>query len=286
MHRHVPAPRQPRFGQSRISISGSAPSGSRTSVTGALARVGRRRKPGAQARSPPTVADSPTDAACGASVASRARPSASRSPRLLAGQGVQLVDDDALESRAKISRRIGIGEQQRQRFRRGHQDVAAAARAGAGAWPAACRRSASRRARRGPSRRSASRGCGGCRRPAPSAARCRACAARPRARFAARPGDGRKPASVLPPPVGAISRAERPSCAASSIASWCACGRQPRLSNQRAKRGGEEVGSSRHVCLKCSRPRPSTPTLPRKGGGSYCVPRKSLFSRLPGRANS
>ena len=49
---------------------------------------------------------------------------------------------------------------------------------------------------------------------------------------------GRKPASVLPPPVGAISRAWAPSRAACTMASWWARGAQPRAANQSAKRSG------------------------------------------------
>ena len=58
-----------------------------------------------------------------------------------------------------------------------------------------------------------------------------------RARRRARRGVGRKPASVLPPPVGAMSRSAG-SPARASIASWCGCGDQPRRANQAAKRGG------------------------------------------------
>ena len=55
---------------------------------------------------------------------------------------------------------------------------------------------------------------------------------------------GRKPASVLPAPVGATSRAERPTCAAASSASWCGRGAQPRAANHSAKAGGKAVGEA------------------------------------------
>ena len=48
-----------------------------------------------------------------------------------------------------------------------------------------------------------------------------------------RPGVGRNPASVLPPPVGAISSTLSPARAASSMASWCGRGVQPCAANQR-----------------------------------------------------
>jgi hypothetical protein len=50
---------------------------------------------------------------------------------------------------------------------------------------------------------------------------------------------GKKPASVLPAPVGATSSTERPARAFSSSSSWCARGCQPRLANQRAKVWGK-----------------------------------------------
>ena len=56
---------------------------------------------------------------------------------------------------------------------------------------------------------------------------------------------GRTPASVLPPTVGATSSAERRARAASTMASWCACGVQPRALNQSAKRAGRAGGSNK-----------------------------------------
>ena len=170
---------------------------------------------------------------------------------LAGGEGMQLVDDHAAQAGEELHG-IGIAQQQRQRFRRGHQEIgrplalaqAAALRRVAGAAFGAHRQL--------PSRRSASRGCGGCRWPAPSGARCRACAARPcpscgRGRLPASRrsvssiNDGRKPARVLPPPVGAISSALLPCRARSIRASWCGRGAHPRLSNQRENRSGRPI---------------------------------------------
>ena len=53
--------------------------------------------------------------------------------------------------------------------------------------------------------------------------------------------EGRKPASVLPAPVGATSRALRPARAAASISSWCRRGAQPLAANQSAIAGGRFV---------------------------------------------
>ena len=50
---------------------------------------------------------------------------------------------------------------------------------------------------------------------------------------------GRNPASVLPAPVGAISRTERPPRAFANSSSWCARGVQPRLANQRLNTAGK-----------------------------------------------
>jgi hypothetical protein len=61
-----------------------------------------------------TVADRPTRRLRGASAASRARPSASRSPRLVPASGVQLVDDDRRRP-ANIVAASAQDEQQRQR---------------------------------------------------------------------------------------------------------------------------------------------------------------------------
>ncbi len=53
----------------------------------------------------------------------------------------------------------------------------------------------------------------------------------------------RNPAKVLPPPVGAISRALRPARAAAIIASWCGRGIQPRRANQDANGSGSGSGN-------------------------------------------
>ena len=136
-----------------------------------------------------------------------------------------------------------VAEQQAQRFGRGQQDLRrphALARLAVGR---ACRRSASRPGSAGPSPRSGSADCAARRPPAPSAARCRACAARPSAARPARPGVGRKPASVLPAPVGATSRALRPARAAASISSWCRRGAQPLRGEPVGDRRGQGLGT-------------------------------------------
>jgi hypothetical protein len=55
---------------------------------------------------------------------------------------------------------------------------------------------------------------------------------------------GRNPASVLPAPVGATSRAERPAFALARRSSWCARGAQPRPANQARKRSGRKSAGS------------------------------------------
>ena len=64
---------------------------------------------------------------------------------------------------------------------------------------------------------------------------------------------GRKPASVLPPPVGAISSVSRPVPAWSSSANWCACGRQPRALNQPANGSGSPAGAASTIRLLFAR---------------------------------
>ena len=134
---------------------------------------------------------------------------------------MQLVEHDALEAAEQIGR-VGAGQQQRELLGRGEQDVgriAALALALRGRRVAGAGLDADRQAHLA---RPALRGCARCRPPAPSAARCRACAGRrsvghsfagrntSRAGLGCRARSistrvGRKPASVLPPPVGAIS---------------------------------------------------------------------------------
>ena len=55
---------------------------------------------------------------------------------------------------------------------------------------------------------------------------------------------GRKPASVLPAPVGAISSAERPASAWASSSIWWGRGAQPRPANQPRKAGGRAARGS------------------------------------------
>ena len=148
-------------------------------------------------------------------------------------QRVQFVEDDALE-RAEQIRPVGGGEQQRQLLRRRQQESPADRGAGAAASRPACRRCASRCGSAVPSRRAAfqiARDIDGQRlqrrnvermqaalaahataerrsaSPAPLAARAAAGASLNSTRL------GKNPASVLPPPVGAISSTERPAWA-------------------------------------------------------------------------
>ena len=140
---------------------------------------------------------------------------------------MQLVEHHALEAAEQV-RGVGAGQQQRQLLGRGEQDVgriAALALALRGRRVAG----AGLDAVGSPISRTASPGCARCRRRAPSAAKCRACAG-PAPQFLAgrnypaglgaplvnSTSVGRNPASVLPPPVGAISSTERPSRARAS----------------------------------------------------------------------
>ena len=183
-----------------------------------------------------TVAERPTRRRPGARVCRRARPSMSWSPRLLLGERVDLVDDDAGEA-GEDARGLLVGEHEGEGLGRGEQDVRrvdalAGALARGGVAGAVLDADA-----RGPSRRAGWRGCGGCRRRAPSAARRRGCGGRAAGAGPSSTRLGRKPASVLPPPVGATSSVAG-SAARARSASWCGCGVQPRRANQAAKRGG------------------------------------------------
>jgi hypothetical protein len=159
-------------------------------------------------------------------------------------EGMQLVDDDAAQAGEELLG-IGIAEQQRQRLRRGHQQVG---RPLALAQPPALRRvagpalGAHRQLHLGDRRLEVAADVGGQRLQGRDVERVQLALALgsarslpARRRSVSSISDGRKPARVLPPPVGAISSALLP-CRASSIsASWCGRGAQPRLSNQRAK---------------------------------------------------
>ena len=153
-------------------------------------------------------------------------------------QRMQLVEDDRVEVGEQIGRSRGATAAA-SAARASSAACRAAAGAGAPSAPRRCRRYASRCGSADPSPRSASSGCGRRRRPAPSAARCRACAGPPPAaawRSQSATRLGRKPASVLPAPVGAISSVERRSATCRSSASWCSRGCQPRALNQAAER--------------------------------------------------
>ena len=121
----------------------------------------------------------------GASADSRARPSASRSPRLRRDQRVQLVEDHApAASRTDSGASAGASSSAScsgvvSRMSGGSRLLALALEAGVSPVRVSMRTAA-------PSRRPAFRGCARRRRPAPSAARCRACAGRRAAQSAGR----------------------------------------------------------------------------------------------------
>ena len=56
--------------------------------------------------------------------------------------------------------------------------------------------------------------------------------------------DGRKPASVLPAPVGAISSTDLPACALRQRSIWCARGDQPRSANHLRNGSGSSAAAS------------------------------------------
>ena len=134
-----------------------------------------------------------------------------------------------------------MAEQQAQRFRRGQQDLRRPHPLPRLAVGRACRRCGSRPGSAAPSRRSGSAGCAARRPPAPSAARCRACAAPRSARSISSASVGRNPASVLPAPVGATSRAlppgprRRRASRAGAAAAPSPCAREP-VGDRRTRR--------------------------------------------------
>ena len=69
-----------------------------------------------------TVADRPTKRACGAERRQARQAERQMMAALGGGEGMQLVDDDAAQARKELLG-VGIGQQQRQRFRRGHQQI-------------------------------------------------------------------------------------------------------------------------------------------------------------------
>ena len=139
-------------------------------------------------------------------LATRVSASDSSTPRFEVTMRMQLVEDDGAQALQQM-RGMRIGHQQRHLLRRGDQDVG---RLLALALALGMRRVAGARLDgdgKPHLRERAPRGCARCPPPAPSAARCRACGCR-RRDAAARDSSarlGRKPASVLPPPVGEIS---------------------------------------------------------------------------------
>ena len=168
-------------------------------------------------------------------------------------QRVQLVEHDALEAAEQIGR-VGAGQQQRELFGRGQQDVgriAALALALRGRRVAGAGLDADRQAHLA---RPAFRGCARCRPRAPSAARCRACAGR-RERRSSLPVEtirrGLAPrslklhqASAESPPASCRRRSARSAAPsgrrgrAPAVPADARAGVQPREANQREKFSG------------------------------------------------
>ena len=114
-----------------------------------------------------TVAESPVARIIGAMLRSRARSSASRSPRLPATIACSSSNTTRRRS-ANSVKRIRRGEQQRHLLRASSAGCPAGVRAGACAWRPTCRRCASRSSRRAAGRPPAGRGCARRRPRAPS----------------------------------------------------------------------------------------------------------------------
>ena len=119
----------------------------------AAARPGTRRSPRAAAASP--RGRSAAAAGRRAARSSRSSVSARCAPRLVAGDGVDLVDDHRLDAGEHLAR--PRGQHQVERLGRGDQDVGRRRAASPRARAAACRRCGSRRAGRAPSPRSGAR---------------------------------------------------------------------------------------------------------------------------------
>ena len=178
------------------------------------------------------MAESPTVGELRREVNSRASPSDSRSPRFDITSACSSSRIDALE-RAEQERRVGGGEQQRELLGRGEQDVGRIAAlalalrdrrvAGAGLdadrqphlgdRPLEIARDVDRERLQ---RRDVERVQAAVRR-IPRPVETQLAGLRAAERAASSTSVGRKPASVLPAPVGAISSAERPACACRAV---------------------------------------------------------------------
>ena len=157
------------------------------------------------------------------------------------GERMQLIEDDGGQP-GKELRRVGVGEQQGHLLGRCEQHVGRAdalARLARGRGIAGARLDADRKAHLLDRSEQVAMHVGGERLERRDIERVDA--ALPLRRCTSPDSEtrlGRKPASVLPAPVGAISRVERRCAALSSRASWCARGCQPRRRNQAWNAGG------------------------------------------------
>ncbi len=162
LHAHMPGPRHARLRHDNRDLRRRS-------------RAPRdRRDLGLQARAQPAAParrdrrPSPTARPAGTAAAgARAAPGPAPADRRAFEPAIAWISSTMTRLRPGEHRlRFGIGEHQRQRFRRRHQQVRRP-HAGARAWPAACRPCASRRAASTPFRQSAFRDCDGYRPPAP-----------------------------------------------------------------------------------------------------------------------
>ena len=197
-----------------------------------------------------TVADRPMLVTCGARRNSRARSERQQIAALRRHQRMQFIEHDAAQ-RAEQIRRIGGGEQQRQLLRRRQQNfrrIAALALALRGRRIAGARLDADRQIS---FPRSALPDCARCRRQAPSAEKCRACAgrrrggrrgrsraaacARPRGLRRATPRSSR-PGSAEIPPASCRRRSARSEAPSGRTAPWPEVPIDARAASSRARR--------------------------------------------------
>ncbi len=97
---------------------------------------------------------------------------------------------------------------------------------------------------------------------------------------------GRKPASVLPPPVGAISSTLSRASAACSIASWCGRGVHPCAANQPAKGSGIVPAMAGHkhdagVQDNAQAAGPMIGGFCREGGRRHAIGWQTTLARVP-----
>ena len=155
---------------------------------------------------------------------------------LALGQRVDLVDDDAGDA-GENARGLLVGEHEGEGFGRGEQDVRRVDALAGALARRRCRRCGPRRGREvhlGEGGGEVAADVGGERLERRDV---EGVEAGRRGGAELDEAEGRKPASVLPPPVGA-TRSVAGSAARARSASWCGCGVQPRRANQAAKKGG------------------------------------------------